>query len=372
MVLAQAFQVTLPNKALPRDQNGDEIFTGEGSTMKYGNSYYFYFNDWTTTCPGVDCCNTSEGCAGHCYGKPDQPPYVSGCADPNNGSNPYGLYHIVRVYKTEDFKVFENLGTALELANRPAGIIFRPHVIFNKNTGLFVMWLDMVEQGYRVATAAQPEGPFKVVSSTAIPMPGQPQNGDYHLFVDSDGSAYHLRRSAYVPTNNLTLVKLSDDFTAPDSLVSTFAAPKLVEAPVLFKREGFYYALSGIQCCACIVGSNMYVHRAASLAGPWTLLGDVGSIPGVPFDPHNPHLYVTQAQGSSIFEVPSPGGGSTFVWWGNQWNSGLEVDPLRPRNHDFLYWAALEFATDGTIQQLKYTSETTFEMDPTVLTEVMV
>eukprot|EP00971_Amphidinium_carterae_P222983 4424712-Amphidinium_carterae.1 len=107
----------------------------------------------------------------------------------------------------------------------------------------------------------------------------------------------------------------------------------------------------------------MYVHRATSLAGPWTLLADVGSIPGVPFDKHNPHLYVTQAQGSSIFEVPSPSGGSTFVWWGNQWNSGLEIDPQRPRNHDFLYWAALEFAADGTIKQLKYTNETTFEME---------
>jgi len=366
-----AVPVTLSNVFLPTDQYGAEIFTGDGSVLKHSGFYYFYFNDWSTSCPGVDCCNTSEGCAGHCYEKDDQPPYTADCRDLAKGSSPYGFYHFVRVYRTQDFKVFENLGIALDVDDRPPGVMFRPHVVFNEKTGLFVMWMDFGEDaskgsiGYRVATSTNPSGPFVVTSNLPIRVPGEPQSGDYHLFIDDDGSAYHVRRSPYGPPrgHNLTIVQLNDSYTGPLKLIASLEAPKEVEAPVMFKRKGKYYVLSGVTCTACIVGSNMYVHQADSVEGPWNFLGDVGSQPGVPYDPHNPSLYVTQAQGTSIFEVPA-GDDSTFVWVGNQWNSGLAKYPPGPRNHDLLYWAALPFNADGSIRQLQYTYETTFEMDP--------
>ena len=85
----------------------------------------------------------------------------------------------------------------------------------------------------------------------------------------------------------------------------------------------------------------------ASPAGPWTYQGDVGSVPGRPFDAHSADNYVTKAQGSAAFTV----GGQT-VWLGNQWNSGLSQSPPGPRNHDLLYWALLEFDEKGAVQQL--------------------
>ncbi len=53
---------TLSNVALPRDQNGELIVTGEASAMQHGGYWWFYFNDWGS-CPGVDCCSSSGGCA---------------------------------------------------------------------------------------------------------------------------------------------------------------------------------------------------------------------------------------------------------------------------------------------------------------------
>jgi hypothetical protein len=47
----------------------------------------------------------------------------------------------------------------------------------------------------------------------------------------------------------------------------------------------------------------MYVQIADSLSGPWTYHGDVGSNPGVPFNPHSPNNYVTKAQVRSMPSV---------------------------------------------------------------------
>lgn len=37
---------TLSNVALPTDQNGDKLITGEASAMAHDGAYYFYFNNW--------------------------------------------------------------------------------------------------------------------------------------------------------------------------------------------------------------------------------------------------------------------------------------------------------------------------------------
>lgn len=67
---------------------------------------------------------------------------LAGCGDLTNGSDPYGLYHTFHAYKTTDFTTFENLGVALSLDARQPGIVFRPSVIYNPKTKLFVMWFE--------------------------------------------------------------------------------------------------------------------------------------------------------------------------------------------------------------------------------------
>ena len=71
--------VSLSNVQLPLDQHGNRILTGEANVLKHNGAYYFYFNDWGS-CPGVDCCGSSGGCASCCF---DDPPYpIKTCQNP--------------------------------------------------------------------------------------------------------------------------------------------------------------------------------------------------------------------------------------------------------------------------------------------------
>ena len=165
--------VTLSNLARPVDQNGEQILTGEASVVEWRGQYYFYFNNWGA-CPGVDCCGSAAGCASCCFD--DYAHYLPGCSNNTNGSNPYGLFHTVQVYRT-NFSAWENLGVALPLSSRKPGIEFRPCVVYNENTRQFVMWYEdrgAEEIGYAIATSPTPQGPFKTTHIN-VTMPGMSQ-----------------------------------------------------------------------------------------------------------------------------------------------------------------------------------------------------
>ena len=356
--------VTLSNVALPLDQHGEKIITGEASAMFNDGYYYFYFNNWGT-CPGVNCCADPAGCATCCFAKPPTP-YAPGCGATTNGSDPYGLYHTVQAYRTADLVTWTNLGTALTMASRspiepahgPPGIEFRPCVVYNAKTKLFVMWYEdrgALTHAYQIATSPNPEGPFVSIAAGSGTMPGKGRIGDYTIFVDDDGKAYHTR-------TGFDIVELDETYTKPASLVASFNTPKASEGPTMFKRNGTYYVTAGTGCCACIGGSSVYVLSAPSIKGPWTFMGDVGSNPGVPFDKHSPHNFVTNAQGSAVLKV-----GDDHVYLGNQWNTGLRETPPGPRNHDLLYWGVFEFedsaegggAAAPKIKQMVWSNTTT-------------
>jgi beta-xylosidase len=219
------------------------------------------------------------------------------------------------------------------------------------------MWYEdrgPAEVGYAVAVSETPGGPFRT-THTNVTLPGSGKIGDFNIFVDDDGQAYHIR-------TGFDIVRLDANYTGPAAHVASLSTPKRSEGPTMFKRNGFYYVTAGTTCCACIGGASVYVLASANVAGPYRYLGDVGSVPGHTFDAHSPDNYVTKAQGSAIFNV-----GDEFVWLGNQWNSGLNATPPGPRNHDLLYWARFEFeeAEGGyppAIKQLVYTRETVFEI----------
>ena len=293
----KAGTATLSNVALPLDQNGEKLITGEADVLKHGDTYFLYFNNFGN-CPGVDCCKSSGGCASCCFADPPSP-YLPGCGagnatpgDPRltheqNSSDPYGFYHTVQVYSTTDFKIFDNLGVALPLAARRFGVEFRPHVVYNAKQRLFVMWFENRLSsgkggGYSVAVSHTAAGPF-VTHDENVTMPGPGEIGDFDIFVDDDGSAYHVR-------TGLTIVKLNDEFTgpAPEHVGDLSSCGRKTEAPILFKRRGRYYVLAGACCCVCTGGSNILVMMADSIRGPWTCAGDVGSNPAR-FDAHSPN-----------------------------------------------------------------------------------
>ena len=279
---------------------------------------------------------SSGGCASCCF-IPSTNIYNDTCV--------FADGHRVLVYATEDLVRWRMLGVALPLGNRPKGIEFRPHVIYNRRSQKFVMWYEdrpppgaaghkFDSKGYNVAVASSPRGPFKTVF-TGVKVADVP--GDFDLLVDDDGRCYHVQTTTNDPKaiNGFAITELDSTYTAPavPRRSATFKAPKPAEGPVFFKRNGSYYILGGTTCCACKGGSSIYVFRSAHPLGPWRYISDVGSVKGAPYNPHSDQNYVTKAQASTVFAA-----GGELVWLGNQWASKGAV-----RNSDLLYWSVLRF-----------------------------
>jgi hypothetical protein len=69
------------------------------------------------------------------------------------------------------------------------------------------------------------------------------------------------------------------------------------------KRGSFYYLGAGVDCCYCMGGSNIMILRAASLAGPWLYVGDIGTNTSQAFDSHSRFNYVTWAQQQKVSQL---------------------------------------------------------------------
>lgn len=78
--------------------------------------------------------------------------------------------------------------------------------------------------------------------------------------------------------------------------------------------------------------------------------------------PHSPNNFVTKAQASAVFEVKSSTDAVSYVWLGNQWNSGLALTPPGPRNHDLLYWSVLKFDANESVSQFNYSTTTVVDL----------
>jgi hypothetical protein len=333
----------LSNTALPLDTDGNLMLTGESSVLAVNGTFYLYANVWGG-CPGVDCCSSPTGCASCCFQGPTDP-----CVYTDN--------HTVVAYSTRDFAAWRFEGVMLAPSGRRAGIEFRPQVVYAAQTGLFVMWYEDrwsskdSNKGYAVATGPSPVGPFTTVSNST-PVPGAGRIGDYDIFVDPDTSVgFHVR-------TGVTIVQLSADLTAAAVPARVYEMPDgSVEGPAMFKRNGVFYLLFGKGCCACRGGSNIDVYTASSALGPYTFRGDVGSNASQAFDAHSPYNYNTHAQQTKVFTVTAADGSEQFVWLGNQWvTSAL---PGRPRAHDLLFWAVLEFDDAGMIKEVQWQDSAT-------------
>jgi beta-xylosidase len=140
-------------------------------------------------------------------------------------------------------------------------------VLYHAASATYVMWYEdrwAGQGGYAVATSPTPQGPFATVANSVKPF-GAGRVGDYDLFLDDDGAAYHIR-------TGLTVERLTPDFRN-FSGVYVNLPNGAVEGPSMFKRNGLYYLTSGVGCCACRGGSNVLVYTAPSPLGPFTLQG---------------------------------------------------------------------------------------------------
>ncbi|MEI6049546.1 MAG: glycoside hydrolase family 43 protein [Bacteroidota bacterium] len=206
----------------------------------------------------------------------------------------------VSCYSSKDLYNWKDEGIALKVIENDPGneiekgcTLERPKVIFNKKTGKFIMWfhLELKGKGYDAARSAVAvsdniEGPYRYLKSfrpnarywpvNVKPchlkpvadsiknsycggkgcLPAHPDtlnllgrdfiNGqmarDMNLFVDDDGSAYHIYSSE--ENSTLHISKLTDDYLSYSGKYIRLFADRYMEGAALFKYNGKYYIIA--------------------------------------------------------------------------------------------------------------------------------
>lgn len=273
----------------------------------------------------------------------------------------------VRVYSSRDLHTWHNEGVALPVSTDSthelaAGcIIERPKVIYNPLTRRFVMWfhLEPAGHGYEgarsgVAVAESPVGPFTYFGSirpnagvwpenipedqrrelsaseaarlAAMDLPGGPlpyypkhllfrrdfaggqMARDMTLFVDDDGSAYHVYSSEANGTLHISL--LSENYLRPAGRYVRIFPGGFNEAPALFKHAGRYFMISS--GCSGWAPNQARVSVADSIWGPWEELGNPCLGDGLQTS--------TTFNAQSTYVLPVPGRPGAFIFAADRWN----------------------------------------------------
>jgi len=297
-----------------------------------------------------------------------EPAGLNGCADASLGNCGFRLDHTISVFTSDTLGMgdWTYVGDALPVDARPSGIYYRPKVVYNPNTRLFVLfvnWLlngDFSQSQYLVATSPHPVGPFTVRVER---MPTRfAIGGDFAVLVDDvplaldSGEEYipaYFMYTSLANGHNISTELLAPDFLSSQathnaSLSSGFFGQTFVEAPTLFKRKGWYYAMFGQCCCFCGQGSNIGVYAAAHPLGPWMHVSEVGTAANGTF--------ITRAQANFVLLVtatsPSEGAHSdapAFIWIGDNWQSA----PDGVKAHDYQYWTPLQWNESSTPPRVK-------------------
>ena len=295
----------------------------------------------------------------------------------------------VSVYSSKDLYNWKNEGIALQVVKdtlsklQEGCTLERPKVIYNQKTNKFVMWFHHELKGEKykaaltgVAIADSITGPYKYVDSfrihagvlpinmtqeafDTIPIINENQkvtkeirinqakNGelfkrdfkggqmsrDMTLFVDDDGSAYHITASEENQT--LLISKLSDDYESLSGVYVRILPGERNEAPAILKRNGKYYLFT-----SGLTGWDPNPAKlavATSLFGSWTSLGN----PCVGTEDEKNTTFWSQ----STYIIPVQGKKDAFIFAADRWT---------PENHaDGRYiWLPVKF--NGEIPYLEW------------------
>jgi hypothetical protein len=264
-------------------------------------------------------------------------------------------------------------------------VLERPKVIHNAKTGKFVMWfhLELKGQGYKaarvgVAVADHPAGPYAFVRSfrpnagcfpanlseperavardaallaemASQTFPGGPDpvtskfpiwardvaggqmSRDMTLFVDDDGSAYHIHASE--ENSTLHISRLTDDCLDTSGEYVRVFERRWHEAPAICKHAGRYWLIASD--CTGWAPNAARSAVADSIWGPWTELGN--PIQGI--NPSNSLGPEKTFGGQSTYILPVPGRPGAFIAMFDEW---------RPHNAiaGRYYWLPMCFSAD--------------------------
>ena len=273
----------------------------------------------------------------------------------------------VNVYSSKDLYNWKYEGVALAVEEDPeseivsGSIIERPKVVYNEQTGKYVMWfhLELKDQGYSaartgVAVSDNPTGPFTYLKSYRPNAGVWPQNfreewkktpkeGDPHewwtpkwrkalnegmfvrrdfetgqmsrdmtIYVDDDGTAYHIHSSEENQT--LHISELTDDYLGFTGKWVRVKPGGQNEAPAIFKHDGKYYMIaSGLTGWDPNAARSF---RADSVLGPWESLGNpaVGADADLTF--HSQSTYVLPVEGKE----------DAYIFMADRWRPKNPID----------------------------------------------
>lgn len=273
----------------------------------------------------------------------------------------------VHCYSSKDLYNWKDEGIALAVSEDSTSsiakgcILERPKVIYNGKTGKYVMWFHLEPKGAGysgalsgVATSDQVTGPYtflhafrpnagswplnvkeihkqgvanvpkEKITGGSLPgevdslnilgrdMEGGQMARDMTLFVDEDGTAYHICASE--ENSTLHISELTDDYTGCTGKYARFFEGRFMEAPAMFKHNGKYYLImSGCTGWAPNAGRSAV---ASSIWGPWTELQN----PFVGTDAE------TSFHSQSTYVLPAPGKAGQFIYMGDRWTPDNAID----------------------------------------------
>ena len=290
----------------------------------------------------------------------------------------------VGVYSSKDLMNWKNEGVALAVSETKGDVIERgcimerPKVVYNPTTKKFVMLfhLELKGRGYEAARVGfavsdTPTGPFKFIRSLRPnagkwPMdftkrdikramaldeakykewwtpewrravdeglllkrdlPGGQMSRDMTVFVDDDGTAYHIHSAE----ENLTLniAELTPDYLDYTGRYIRLAPGGHNEAPTIFKRDGVYWMITS--GCTGWDPNEARMFRAESMWGPWEQLPS-------PFRGEDANKSF-HTQGTYIFKIE---GTDQYIFMADRWI------PRSLKNSRHI-WLPIEYDTDGT------------------------
>ena len=290
----------------------------------------------------------------------------------------------VGVYSSKDLMNWKNEGVALPVSETKGDVIEcgcimeRPKVVYNPTTKKFVMLfhLELKGRGYEAARVGfavsdTPTGPFKFIRSLRPnagkwPMdftkrdikramaldeakykewwtpewrravdeglllkrdlPGGQMSRDMTVFVDDDGTAYHIHSAE----ENLTLniAELTPDYLDYTGRYIRLAPGGHNEAPTIFKRDGVYWMITS--GCTGWDPNEARMFRAESMWGPWKQLPS-------PFRGEDANKSF-HTQGTYIFKIE---GTDQYIFMADRWI------PRSLKNSRHI-WLPIEYDTDGT------------------------
>ncbi|WP_218025653.1 family 43 glycosylhydrolase [Capsulimonas corticalis] len=228
---------------------------------------------------------------------------------------------------------------------------YRPHVIYNPKTRLYVLWINVYDNrvGYRVFTSKTPVGPFAEIAEPTLavnnnaPAAGL-NNGDHDTFVDDDGAAY-LAYTDWRTGGSIVIEKLNADYTSGTGRHVESVTPGQTEAPALMKRNGKYYLLYSDPNCGYCSGTGTAYRTAPTPLGPWS--------EGIRISDNSsggqPSFVSTIKLGAKVI----------FLYGSDLWNNGAKNEALAN-----FYWAPLTFSADGSITPIERQNKVSVALKP--------